>query len=75
MCSSPAANAFITRSLRVGLQPAVQQPDAVGGKDLLREVIGHLGRRLQIDLVRLLDQRIDDVGLPAGVELRRGRTA
>ena len=33
-----------------GLHPAVQQPDAVLRKHLLRQVIGHLGRGLEIDL-------------------------
>ena len=39
------------------------------GKHFRLQVVGHLGRRLQIDLLRLLDERIDDVGLPARVEL------
>ena len=47
----------------------MQQRDAVRREDVLREVVRHLGRRLEVDLLRLLDQRIDDVGLPARVEL------
>ena len=58
-CSSPARERLHHALLRVGLHAAVQQPDAVRGKHLLRQVIGHLGRRLQVDLLRLLDQRID----------------
>ena len=55
--------------LAVGLQPAVQQADAVRGKHFLREVVGHLGGRLEVDLVRLFHERIDDVRLTARVEL------
>ena len=55
--------------LGVRLQPPVQQADPVGGKHFLREMVRHLRRRLEIDLVGLLDQRIDDIGLPPGVEL------
>ena len=55
--------------LVVLLHAAVQQGDAIGGKHVLRQVVGHLGRGPQIDLVRLLDERIDDVRLPPGVEL------
>ena len=55
--------------LGVRLHPPVQQSDPIGGKDLLREMVRHLGGRLEIDLVGLLDQRIDDIGLPPGVEL------
>ena len=43
------------------------------GKHVLRQVIGHLGRGLEIDLFRFLDQRIDDVGLAPGFELLRAR--
>ena len=32
-------------------------------------MVRHLGRRLQIDLFRFFDERIDDVGLASGVEL------
>ena len=53
----------------VRLHAAVQQADAVGGEDLLSEMIVHLGGRLEIDLVGFFDQRVDDVRLPAGVEL------
>ena len=55
--------------LRVLLHAAVQQRHAVGGKHLGLQMVGHLGRRLQIDLLGLLDERIDDVRLAAGVEL------
>ena len=55
--------------LAVALQPAVQQADAVLRKHFLREVIGHLGGRLQVDLLGLFDQRIDHVGLTAQVQL------
>ena len=61
--------------LGVLLQAAVQQRDAELREDVLRQVIRHLGRGLQIDLLRLLDQRIDDVGLPALLDLACGRTA
>ncbi len=44
-------------------------PTRYAGKDILRQVVGHLGGGLQIDLRRLLDERIDDVRLPAFVEL------
>ena len=58
--------------LLVRLHPAVQQRDAIAGKHVVRQVIGHLGRRPQIDLLRLLDDRIDHVRLAPGVELARG---
>ena len=67
--NSPRANARHHAFLLVRLHPAVQQRDAVGREDVLREVVGHLGRRLEVDLLRLLDQRVDDVGLPARVDL------
>ncbi len=41
----------------------MQQLDGQIGKDLGGEVLGHDAGRLQIDLLRGLDQRIDDVGL------------
>ena len=55
----------MTRSLPSGFIRPCSSADAVLREDLLRQVIGHLGRRLEVDLLRLLDQRIDDVGLPA----------
>ena len=38
-------------------------------KDFLRQVVGHLGRGLHVDFVRFLHERVDDVGLTAGVQL------
>ena len=58
---------------RVLLHLPVQQRDAVFGKDVLRKRVGHLRGGLEIDFLRLLDQRIDDVGLPPLLELRRER--
>jgi hypothetical protein len=37
--------------LRVALHAPVQQPDAVGRKHLLRQMVVHRGGRLEIDLV------------------------
>ena len=47
----------------------MQQPDAICLEHLLREMVGHLRRRLQIDFGRFLDERIDHVGLTALVQL------
>ncbi len=61
--------------LLVLAQPAVQQRDAELGKHLGREVVGHLRRGPHVDLRRLLDQRVDDVRLAPGVQLRAARSA
>ncbi len=51
------------------LEPAVQQPDAVPGELGAPQPLGLLlGRAREARLGRL-DQRADDVGLPAGVEM------
>ena len=55
--------------LRVGLHASVQETDAVFRKDFLRQVVGHLRRRLHVDLLRLLDERVNHVDLPARVDL------
>ena len=65
MCSSPAAKRAHHRFLLVALHPAVQQRDRRTPGNILRELLGHRGRGLQVDLLRLLDQRIDHVDLPA----------
>ena len=53
----------------VRLHPAVQERDSIGREDVLLQVIGHFGGRPEIDLCRFLDERVDDVGLPAEIEL------
>ena len=55
--------------LGIGFHAPVQQRDAVGRKHLGLQVVRHLGSRLQVDLLRPLDERIDDVHLAARVEL------
>ena len=55
--------------LVVGFHAAVQQGDPIGGKHVLLQVVGHLGGSPEIDLGRLLDERIDDIRLAPGVEL------
>ena len=42
---SPRANAPITRSFSSCFMPAVQQRDTIRGEDVVREVVGHFGRR------------------------------
>jgi hypothetical protein len=44
-------------------QPPVQQADHEIGEHVLLEVPRHVGGRLQVDGLRLLDQRVDDVDL------------
>ena len=47
----------------------MQQRDTVGGKDVGLQMVRHFGRRLEVDLLRFLDERIDDVRLPSLIEL------
>ena len=65
----PAGERLHHPVLRILLHPAVQQRHAVGRKHLGLQMVGHLGRRPQVDLLRLLDERIDDVGLTPRIEL------
>ena len=55
--------------LLVRLHPPVQQGDAQVREDVVREMVGHLGGGAQVDFLGLLDQRVDDIHLPAGVHL------
>ena len=55
--------------LPVRLHAAVQQPDVIRGEDLGGKMVGHPGGCLEIELRRLLDQRVDHVRLTAGLEL------
>ena len=55
--------------LRIRLHSSVQQRDAIRGEDIVREVIRHLRCRLEIHLLRLFDQRVDDIHLPSRVDL------
>ena len=45
--------------LRGRLHAAVQQADAILRKDVVREMIGHFGRRLEVQFRGLLDERLD----------------
>ena len=64
----PGGEAMHHRFLLVALHPAVQQRDGELGKHL-RDLLRHRGRGLEIDLLRLLDERIDHVDLPAAADL------
>ena len=55
--------------LRILLHASVEQRHAIRREDFRLEMVGHLRRGLEIDLLGALDQRIDDVGLTAGIEL------
>ncbi len=65
----PARKGLHDPVLVVRLHAAVQERDSICREDVLLQVVGHLSGRPEIDLGRFLDERIDDVGLPAGVEL------
>ena len=69
--TSPAAKPAHDLFLLGGLHPPVQEPDTELGEDLGAEALVHLGRVAQVELLRLLDERVDDVGLAARADLAR----
>ena len=71
---SPAANARITRSLTSCFIRPCSSATRYAGNMSVRQVVGHLGGRAQVGLLRLLDERVHDVRLASGVELARART-
>ena len=70
MLISPSLEALHDGFLFVGGEAAVQQADVEIGEDLAREVLVHLLRGFHGLRFGLFDDRIDDVGLAACVDLR-----
>ena len=60
----------ITRSFSSGFSRPCSSATRYSGNTSCLQVIGHLRRRAQVDLLRLLDQRIDHVGLAARARAR-----
>src|SRR5207253_1871235 len=57
------------RVLRLEAEPPVHEPDGEVGEDVLGEMSRHVRRRLEVQRLRLLDERVDDVDLAAAADL------